>query len=100
MTESLDEIRSIEELRSHVHIALCEKENLLSDQFVMTEMALVRRGRACGLQFSLQGPRSVRLGAIWTADQNVVFFYDAQGERYAKVRLRHRIPLPTKYDVA
>jgi len=94
----LDEIRSIEDLRSHIHQTLCEKENLLADQFAMTEISLVRRGRACGLQFSLQDPRSVRLGAIWTDDQNEVLLYDAQGERYARVRLRHRIPLPTEYE--
>jgi hypothetical protein len=29
----------------------------------------------------------VRLAAIWVADQNVAFLYDARGERYAKLRL-------------
>ncbi|MCA9071594.1 MAG: hypothetical protein KDA84_21860 [Planctomycetaceae bacterium] len=100
MSESLDEIQTIEELRSYVHRNLCEKENLLADQFAMTEIILMRGERACGLQFSLQGPRSVRLGAIWTADQNQVFFYDAQGERWAKVRLRHRFSLPIECDAA
>jgi hypothetical protein len=91
MCESLDEIRTLDDLRSYVHQTLCEKENLLADQFAMTEMQLMRRGRDCGLQFSLQGPRSVRLGAIWAADHNMIYFYDAQGERYAKIRLRHRL---------
>ena len=55
------------------------------------EMTLMRRGRDCGIQFSLDGPRSVRLGAIWASDQNVILFYDTQGQRYLKVALRHRL---------
>lgn len=91
MCESLDDIRTLDDLRLYIHQTLCQKENLLADQFSMSEMVLVRRGRDCGLQFSLQGPRSVRLGAIWASDHNMIYFYDAQGERYAKVRLRHRL---------
>ncbi len=91
MTDTLDEIRTLDDLRLFIHQTLCEKENLLADQFAMSEMQLTRRGRDCGLQFSLQGPRSVRLGAIWAADHNLIYFYDAQGERYAKIRLRHRL---------
>jgi hypothetical protein len=91
MCETLDDIRTLDDLRLYIHQTLCQKENLLADQFSMTEMILIRRGRDCGLQFSLQGPRSVRLGAIWASDQNMIYFYDAQGERYAKVRLRHRL---------
>ncbi len=49
-----------------------------------TEMQLKRRGRGCGLQFSIHGPRSIRLGAIWAADHNMIFFYDARGVRYRK----------------
>ncbi|MBW3538870.1 MAG: hypothetical protein KY476_01235 [Planctomycetes bacterium] len=91
MTCSLNDVRTLDDLRSYVHRRLCEKENLLPDQFRMTEMQLTRRGRECGLQFSLQGPRSVRLGAIWAADHNLLYFYDAQGVRYAKERLKLRL---------
>ena len=45
----------------------------------------------CGLQFQLYGPRSIRLGAIWAADHNVIYFYAANGERYLKLPLKHRI---------
>ncbi len=91
MLDTVDEVRSLDDLRAYIHHTLCEKENLLSDQFRMTEMQLKRRGRDCGLQFSLQGPRSVRLGAIWASDQNLIYFYDARGERYLKVRMRQRL---------
>lgn len=89
--DSVDTVRTLDNLRTFVHYTLCKKENLVEDQFTMSEMQLTRRGRHCGLQFSLHGPRSVRLGAIWASDHNVIYFYDAQGDRYHKVRLKHRL---------
>jgi hypothetical protein len=91
MPDSIEEIRSLNDLRTFIHHTLCEKENLLEDQFKITEMQLFRCGRDCGLRFSLNGPRSVRLGAIWAADQNMIYFYDTRGNRYMKLRLRHRL---------
>ncbi len=91
MSECVEEIRSIDDLKNYVHKTLCKKENLVEDQFSMTEMQLKRRGRDCGLQFSIHGPRMVRLGAIWASDHNMIYFYDTRGIRYAKVRLRQRL---------
>jgi len=87
----VDAVQSLNELREFIHRTLCEKENLLADQFSMSEMQLFRRGRDCGLQFLLRGPRSVRLGAIWASDHNTIYFYDAHGVRYLKSRLKHRL---------
>lgn len=98
-----DNLCTLNDLRTFVHQTLCGKEALLAEQFPLTEMALTRRTRFCGLQFSLQGPRDVRLGAIWAADHNVVYFYDARGERYLKIKLNRRImleTLPTQLDAA
>ncbi len=97
MTERVESIQSLDDLREFIHTALCDKENLVADQFQMREMTLVVRGRQCGMQFSLKGPRSVRLGAIWATDQNMLYLYDARGERYLKVRLHQRVyaELPT-----
>ena len=91
MNDRLEAIQSLDDLRKFIHSALCDKENLVPEQFRMNEMSLVKGGRQCGLQFCLRGPRSVRLGAIWAADQNMLYFYDARGERYLKLRLRQRI---------
>jgi hypothetical protein len=91
MTERTESIQSLDDLRNFIHAALCDKENLVADQFQMREMMLVVHGRQCGMQFSLKGPRSVRLGAIWAADQNMLYLYDARGERYLKVRLQQRV---------
>ena len=91
MRSSIDDVRSLEDLRALIHRALCEKENLLADQYRLIEVPLNRRQWQCGLQFTLQGPRSIRLGAIWVADFNIVYFYDARGARYQKLRLRQRL---------
>lgn len=88
---SHDDLCCLADLRAFVHQTLCGKEGLLADQFPLSEMTLTRRSRFCGLQFSLQGPRDVRLGAVWAADHNVVYFYDARGERYLKIKLNRRI---------
>ena len=91
MIESTAAPRTLDELRSEIHRRLCEREDLLADQFELTEMSLSRRGRSCGMQFCLHGPRSVRLGAVWAADHNVVYLYDARGQRYEKIKLTIRM---------
>jgi hypothetical protein len=91
MTERTESIQSLDDLRRFIHTSLCDRENLVAEQFQMREMTLVVRGRNCGMQFSLKGPRSVRLGAIWAADQNMLYLYDARGERYGRVSLPQRV---------
>jgi hypothetical protein len=91
MLDNLNCVKTFDDLRAYVHVCLCERENLLADQFHTQVCELRQGGQPCGLQFHLQGPRSVKLGAIWTSQQNVVYFYDARGERYGKVRLPHRL---------
>lgn len=80
-------IQSLADLRDYVRHTLCEHENLIPEQFALQELILTRRGTACGRQFILQGPRSVRLGAVWAGDRNDLYFYDARGERFRKERL-------------
>jgi len=98
--ERLDQIRDVDQLRSFVREMLCAKENLVSEQFPINEVVLRRGEESCGLQFLLFGPRSIRLGAIWATDHNVVYFYAANGERYLKVPLKHRIADLNKASVA
>lgn len=91
MCVSIDEISSLSNLRDFIHRELCAKENLLAEQYTLAETPLTRRQRQCGLQFTLRGPRGVRLGAIWIADFGTVYFYDAHGARYQKIRLKQRL---------
>lgn len=90
-TPESNQIRSLDELRRFVHRILCEKENILSDQFGLSESMLVRCGKSCGRQFSVCGPRSIRLNAIWVEDRNMLYFYDARGERFLKLQLAQQI---------
>ncbi len=87
MLDTTATIPTLDDLRQYVHAQLCAKESLLEDQFQTHEDPLMMRGRVCGRQFQLHGPRSIRLGAIWASDQNLIYFYDTKGERYLKVRL-------------
>lgn len=84
-------LHSLDELRDYIHQALCRRENLLVEQSPLSETPLLRAGGVCGIQFTVHGPRAVRLSAIWAADLNVIYLYDARGERYLKVPLRYRL---------
>jgi len=90
-TDSLKTICSLDDLRAFVHRTLCDRENILADQFALSETHLTRNGKLCGMEFNLQGPRSIRLGAIWAADHNTVYFYDARGARFLKLHLPQRL---------
>lgn len=83
-------ISTLTELRAYVHQTLCQKENLVPEQFRMREMELRRGGDSSGIHFSLFGPRQVRLSAVWAADKNQLYFYDAAGVRFAKLQLAQR----------
>lgn len=81
------DIRSLEDLRNFIHVALCRKENLLEHHFPMTETELKRGGQHCASQFILHGPRSVKLSAVWDRGLNQVLLYDAVGRRFDRIRV-------------
>ncbi len=94
MSDIVPGIRTIDELRFFVQTTLCQKENLLLEQSKLRQAPLVKQGKLCGFQFSVQGPRQVRLGAVWASDHNDIYFYDTRGNRYHKVHLPEPIALP------
>ncbi len=100
MHATVDDVRTLDELRRFIHRTLCQKENLLDDQYRTSEFRLICGERICGLEFCLRGPRSVRLAAVWVADQNVIYLYDARGQRYSKLRLKNPVPLPAQKPAA
>ncbi len=85
------EVRTLDELRNFIHLALCRKENLLEHHFPMSELELKRNGDCCGFQFILHGPRSVKLSAVWDRIRNEVLLYDVVGKRFGKVRLANQV---------
>ena len=94
MSDIVPGIHTFDELRSYVRTRLCEKENLLTEQSRFRETPLIKQGQLCGFQFSVQGPRQVRLGAVWASDHNDVYFYDTRGNRFHKIHLPEPIALP------
>lgn len=91
MQELVGDIQDFESLHQFVHQSLCESENLLTDQFRTQVLPLCSAEKICAVEFSLLGPRSLRLAAIWAVEQNVLYFYNASGERSRKVKLTSRI---------
>jgi hypothetical protein len=91
MPEALAAVRDADGLRQFVHQLLCSHENLMTEQFGLQESSLLRRGVTCGVQFSISGPRNVRLAAVWAMDHNTLYLYNTRGERFMKLQLIHRI---------
>lgn len=84
-------VQTMDALQRYVHEKLCRHENLVADQFALEVTRLTRKGNLCGLQFLLRGPRSVRLGAVWSSENNQLYLYDARGERFHKEQLAGQI---------
>lgn len=87
MATSAQRFLNINDLRHFVNETLCNPDHLEPDCFPMTERMLIRGGSPCGMLFSLHGPRSVVLSAIWETDRNTLLFYDSSGERYRTIQL-------------
>ena len=83
-TQRLDDLTAV---RSYVVRTLCERDQLEANSFPVSEQILVRYGIPCGIYFCLQGPRSLRLSAIWETDSNTILFYGSRGERFRKTQL-------------
>ena len=80
-------INSIDDLKSYVYRALCQDHQLLGGNHPTSEYFLRRGSDICGMFFYLQGPRAVRLTAVWDSEGNRVFFYDCNGRRYREMEL-------------
>jgi hypothetical protein len=100
MSDVVDSVHTVDDLRLYVHSRLCQKENLVADQFRLDETTLFRGQSPCGLQFFLHGPRNVKLSAVWAADQNTLFLYDSKGERFSRLRLGTQLSLTPLAKVA
>jgi len=87
MVEYQTRIHKFEDIRRYVTETLSKFELLRPESSHLTVRRLSRNGRPCGVFFSLQGPREVRLTAIWETDANTILFYDSRGERVGKTKL-------------
>lgn len=69
------------ELKGYVRNVLCARADLESGTPLL-ESHLLRRGKPCGLEYTLLAPRAVRLSAVWDGLASRVFFYDQDLERF------------------
>lgn len=92
------DVATLADLQQFVHHTLCAAENLLPEQFRTQARALLSGERVCGMEYTLFGLRSVRLSAVWAADQNVVYVYNARGERTLKVQLTRTLDVSGVMD--
>jgi hypothetical protein len=78
---------TLEELKNHVHLKLCEPDNLDPTQTPLRQAVISRQGKTCGLFFQVQGPRQLKNYAVWAGNENRILFYNSSGERIAETRL-------------
>lgn len=78
---------TLEELRQHVMEILCARDRLDQEQTPFFQGVIRRAGRPCGLFFQVQGPRQVRMYALWAGEENRILFYDTTGQRFAETVL-------------
>ena len=81
------EIDSLDELREFVNQRLCDQNNFEVGVFPFTERTIQRKGNSCGIMFTLHGPRSVQITAIWESEDNTLLFYGSTGERLQKLSI-------------
>lgn len=79
------EVPSFDDLRSLVRKRLCDRGDLHYET-PMLETLIVRRGRCCGVEFVLFGPRNERLSAIWEMDAGRILLYDQNVVRFDECR--------------
>lgn len=72
---------SFEDLEDFVRQTLCCRADL-DLATPLFRNVLKRRDRACGVEFTLIAPRSVRLSAIWESMSSRVLFYDQNLDRF------------------
>lgn len=87
MDLSFAALPTLEALRAHVHQILCRHDRLDPAQAPLHEAVVTRKGKPCGLFFQIQGPRLLKVYALWAGEENRILFYDSHGLRFAETRL-------------
>ncbi len=86
MLPSTQRLQNLEHLREYVSRILCQHDQLELGAFRITERLLVRGG-PCGIFFCLDGPRSLKVTAVWETERNTILFYNSTGERFHRTQL-------------
>lgn len=86
-TGTMLSLATLDELRQHVHQILCKHDKLDPQQAPLAETLLMRSGRPCGMFFEVDGPRLLKIYAVWAGTEKRILFYDSKGVRFAETRL-------------
>jgi hypothetical protein len=78
---------TFEQLRQYVRQILCTRADLDAGT-PMLERTIRRKGKPCGVEFTLLAGRSVRLSAIWETLEGRILFYSQDLERFLVVPVR------------
>jgi hypothetical protein len=84
---SVTSLATLDELRQHVHVILCDRDHLDPATTPLRENLILRGGKPCGLFFESRGPRLLKTFAIWSCEENRVLFYDSTGARFGETHL-------------
>jgi hypothetical protein len=97
MAATVAALPKLEDLRRHVLRTLCAHDQLDPTQTPLHQAVITRAGKPCGLFFQVQGPRLLKVYAVWAGEENRILFYDSTGLRFAETRLSEG---PDPLDVA
>lgn len=95
MKPSVQSLPGTDDILKYVHQMLCSHDNLDPQQAPLRHFRIIRSGRLCGFFFQVNGPRAVKVYAVWASDENRILFFDSAGTRYAETRLSDS-PEPAK----
>jgi hypothetical protein len=87
MSTNFAALPTLDKLRQHVLRMLCEPDQLDLKQTPLHEAVITRGGRPCGLFFQVQGPRLLKVYAVWAGEEDRILYYDSTGLRFGETRL-------------
>ncbi len=88
MKSTVLSLPTLDALCEYIQNLLCEHDGLDPKQYPLQKSIMERRGRPCGMFFQVNGPRMVKVYAVWAGDENRVLCYDSCGQRFAELRLK------------
>ncbi|MCS7239123.1 MAG: hypothetical protein NZ899_12770 [Thermoguttaceae bacterium] len=92
MAEVTQVVGSTEDLRAYIIDTFCSRYDLDPRFFELTEFPLYRRGQPVGKYFVFEGPRRLRMMAVWDYKRELLLFYGLNGQRIQTTRLLYPAP--------
>jgi hypothetical protein len=87
MTVPVVPLPTLDDLYTYVKQTLCAHDRLEVESTPLFAAPVMRGSRCCGYLFHIEGPRQMKNSALWSEEENRIFFYDSAGARFHEVRL-------------